>query len=203
MSAIMYLVNKFTFPLRLVLPQNVVSWLGLDPVLEDRIHEVYPLLRGRVLDVGCGDNNLMKRWGNGQGVDIDNWNDAVDVVCKDTSNLPFDAAEFDVVTFIACLNHIPNREEALDEAYRVMKPQGTIVLTMITPKLGVFVHMLVAHWDRDQNERKMDEKEEWGLSDDHLRQMLNNAGFCRVHMKRFGFLGFNHLFVAQKSETVQ
>lgn len=64
-----------------------------------------PNVKGRLLDIGCGNNMLVKAWGNEIGVDVFNW-PGVDMVVEDCAKLPFTDGEFDTVTIIAALNHI-------------------------------------------------------------------------------------------------
>lgn len=93
------------------------------------------LLDGKVLDIGCGKNeliNMYKKLGReGMGVDVFPFEGVDQVV--DTTDLSFEDGEFDTVTMIACLNHIPfyKRDKVLSEAYRVLKDGGRLFLTMI------------------------------------------------------------------------
>src|SRR5262245_20073699 len=108
-------------PFRLALfPQNWLPPLGFTTLEEERINEVLPLVQGRLLDIGAGQNMLVKRYGNGFGVDIFDWKSGV-LVLDDCAHLPFPDSTFDTVTLIACLNHIPNRHEVLAEAFRVLR----------------------------------------------------------------------------------
>jgi SAM-dependent methyltransferase len=191
-----YLVNSLLFPLRVITPQRYLNSLGLNTLADDRVEAVLPYVSGFILDVGCGENLLVKRWGEGVGVDIMAW-PGVDVVC-DTAKLPFRDIRFDVITFLACLNHIPNREIVLKEAQRVLKPGGKVIVTMIGPIAGYLCHKLIAHWDPDQVEREMDHKEEWGLDDSKVKALIESAGFEDVGVKRFGFMRLNRLYEAVK-----
>ena len=114
-----------------------------------RTRVVIPHIRGRLLDIGCGLNELVRTYaGDGTGVDVYQWGE-VEVVVDDTADLPFRDGEFDTVTVVAALNHIPNRAEALVEAYRVLKPGGSIIVTMITASVGRAWHFARRHRDAD------------------------------------------------------
>lgn len=166
-------------------------------LLEWRIRTVLPHVRGNLLDIGCGTNELVKRYrGKGIGVDVFAWEGA-DLVVEDTARLPFPAEEFDTVTIIAALNHIPNRQEVLCEALRVLKPAGSIVLTMIPPFISTLWHKLRASSDVDQTERGMVEGEVYGLTRQEVRRLLNTAGFVDVRQRGF-MLGINTLTRALK-----
>ena len=162
-----------------------------------RISIVKQHVVGRLLDVGCGPNKLVRAYGNGVGVDIHDWGD-VDYVIQDASQLPFEDSTFDTVSFVACLNHIPNREAALREAWRVLRPDGLLLVTMIGPKISRFWHKLVGANDPDQHERgAFDEGEVWGLTVSEVHQLVFNAGFALLQRKQFvGRL--NSLYVAKK-----
>lgn len=159
-----------------------------------RIRTVLPHVHGRLLDVGCGANRLVRQYGNGVGVDVFNWGD-VDVVVEDTAKLPFDDGTFDSATIIAALNHIPNRLDVLREIRRVLRPGGRLILTMIPPRISTVWHVLRRPWDDDQKERGMKEGEVYGLSRRQVEALLREAGF-EVHLSRTFMLGINRLTVA-------
>jgi len=163
---------------------------------EVRHREVLPRLRGLVLDVGCGNNQLLKGWqGRGWGIDSYAWR-GVDVV-GDAVRLPFQAQTFDTVVYMACLNHIPDRVAALREAHRVLRADGQLLITMIGPVVGWIWHRLP--WrQREEDERGMLPGETFGLSMAAVRRYLAEAGFALCSRRRFGPLGLNNLYLARK-----
>ena len=78
---------------------------------------------------------------NGVGVDVYDWGGGA-IIVNDSSNLPFADSSFDTITFLACLNHIPNRSDVIREAYRLIRPGGNLVVTMINPMLGKIGHTI-------------------------------------------------------------
>src|SRR5579884_2905814 len=50
------------------------------------------------------------------------------VVQADAQRLPFEAESFDAVTMISMLHHVEDRQKALAEARRVLRPGGRLVL---------------------------------------------------------------------------
>ena len=159
---------------------------------------VLPHVRGRVLDIGCGANELVRRHpGGGIGVDVHQWGD-VDVVVPDTAALPFADSEFDTVTIVAALNHIPNRAEVLVEARRVLKPGGRLILTMIPPGISTAWHRIRRSSDADQTERGMKPGEVYGLTARDVRDLVTRAGFRVTGEHRF-MLGVNRLTVAERT----
>jgi ubiquinone/menaquinone biosynthesis C-methylase UbiE len=162
-----------------------------------RIATVLPYLSGRVLDVGCGTNELLRAYqGEGIGIDVHPW-DGVDLIVENSARIPFEDNSFDTVSCVAALNHIPNREEFLLEAYRLIRPGGALVITMIPPRISRVWHFLQSPWDSDQKERGIKPGEVYGISLQEMRSLLRAAGFLIAREKGF-MLGINRIYVAQK-----
>lgn len=83
---------------------------------------------------------------------------------KDCANLPFPDQDFDTVSIVAALNHMQNREEILAEAYRLLKPGGRILVTMINPITSFLVHRVRFNLDPDQRDRGLKKNEVLGKS---------------------------------------
>ena len=174
-----------------------------------RIDAVLPHLRGRVLDVGCGTGDLLRRYreanagdaraGASVGVDVFDWPGA-DLLVEDSSDLPYADASFDTVAVVAALNHIPNRGEVLRECRRLLRPGGQIVVTMLPPTLSKLWHRARRPWDADQTQRGMRPGEVWGLTRRQIAALLTTAGFEAVGGERF-MLGFNLLMRAEAKAT--
>jgi len=163
-----------------------------------RIRAVFPHIRGRLLDLGCGTNELVAKYKkNSMGIDVYQWG-KVDLIVKDSAKLPFKDEDFDTITIIAALNHIPNRPEVLREVYRVLKPNGRFIITMIPPGISRFWHILRRRWDADQRGRGMGPGEVFGFTSKDIRGLLSVAGFSVLFEKKFMF-GVNRVTVAEKS----
>jgi ubiquinone/menaquinone biosynthesis C-methylase UbiE len=151
-------------------------------------------------------NELSKRYrangGMAIGVDIYPW-PGTDVVC-DTTELPFADTTFDTVTMLACLNHIPfsKREQVLQEAKRVLKDTGQVLITMINPVVGCFAHTIRHHHDPDLLERGMGEEEDCGLWKKEVKSLLTRNGFRIVATAPFVF-GLNRLYIATHDAQYQ
>jgi SAM-dependent methyltransferase len=185
-------------PFRLVLFRQ--EWLPRFwwTTLEDeRLAAVMPWIRGRLLDVGAGHNTLVKRYGDGVGVDAFEWGGGA-LVVQDAAVLPFPGGSFDTVTFVACLNHIPNRAAALVEARRVIRPGGRLILTMIDPILGGVGHA-IWWYSEDKLRGGMKPGERGGLWSKDLVQLCTRAGFRQVHHSRFVY-AMNNLYVFEADE---
>jgi SAM-dependent methyltransferase len=193
-------------PLRMaLLPDAVAEKMGLTSLRGERFAAVLPVLKGKVLDIGAGDNVLIRLHQrradeltpaarDSVGVDVVDWG-AGCVIIESSDRLPFPDESFDCVTFIACINHIPERQAALREARRVLRPGGRVVLTMIGRFLGEVGHKI--WWYSEDKHRHVDEHEEMGMDPAEVLQLLRAAGFTRIEVTRFLYR-LNTLYVATK-----
>lgn len=129
--------------------------------LRDRLLDALPWRGDeQVLDVGCGHGLLLigaaKRLSQGRAVGVDRWQEVeasrnrpeaalrnariekvahrVEVHSADARELPFDAQRFDLVMSSWMLHGLPDRaqrERALEEMLRVLKPGGRLLLVDI------------------------------------------------------------------------
>jgi len=168
-----------------------------------RIKTVLPHLSGRVLDIGCGFNNLINNYraisnGTGVGVDIVDW-DGENIVVENSSKMPmFGDSSFDTVTFLACINHIVYREEALKEAYRLLTQNGKLIITMIPRKIGDWWHHFTEHfYSTEKHGLDEDSGELGGMNRKEIVHILEGAGFKLVKEIPFMF-GINRVYIAKK-----
>jgi len=185
---------------------------GLSSLSSERYFYVAREVTGYCLDVGCGRHNRFVQdflEGNGKGIDVFPYEGLTEKhIVKDITHFPFQDETFSTVTFIANLNHVPRakRDIELKEAYRVLKPNGNIVVTMGNPLAEILVHKLIWLYDRFlhsdldmDSERGMDSEEEYYLLDSEIRERLTRAGFLRIAKKYFSTQwGLNHLLVGWK-----
>lgn len=198
-SRIQLLRDRIAFPLLCTLSAPASVNLSLTPIDEERIRYTLKYVRGRVLDIGCGENVLIRAHGNGIGVDVYPW-DGVDLVVEDSSKLPFESNSFDTVAIVAALNHIPARDQVMMEAMRVMKPGGIFVCTMINPFVSYLTHKIRYRYDPDQSERGMKKGEVWGFWKSEMLRFLSAAGLERVSSKSFVY-GLNRLYTGYKPQN--
>jgi SAM-dependent methyltransferase len=199
-------------PLRMVaLPDVTSERLHLTSLRAERLGVVLPLIRGRLLDIGAGDNmlvNLHRERAIGSpgeaaakasvGVDVVDWG-ADCLIVDNCRHLPVESNTFDTVSFVACLNHIPEREEAMREAVRALRPGGRVIATMIGKLIGDIGHAI--WWYSEDKHRSIAEGEVMGMDPGDVLQLMRSSGLADV--KRFGFVyGLNHCFVGTKPGTV-
>lgn len=195
-SLYQHIYDFFGIPLRLALLSDLTCRrLGLTSLQDERIRAVMPKIEGKLLDIGAGNNLLVKLYGNGIGVDVYDFGGNAMIV-EDTRELPFENSSFETITFVACLNHIPYREQVMREAYRLLKPGGKVIATMISPLLGKIGHVI--WWYSEEKKRGIKPGEKPGLSDVEMRRLLEDAGFVDAREQSFVY-GLNHLYQARKS----
>jgi len=93
-----------------------------------------PLYKGAMYDLGCGESPYKDFFLNYvdtyTGVD---WsgslhNTTADIVADLNKPLPIDSAVADIVISLSVMEHLCEPQSMLDEAYRILKPNGNIVL---------------------------------------------------------------------------
>ncbi|MDP2939852.1 MAG: methyltransferase domain-containing protein [Candidatus Omnitrophota bacterium] len=65
-------------------------------------------------------------------------------ICADAENLPFKDSTFDVVYSFGVLHHTPNTEKAIEDIYRVLKPNGKCTI-MLYHKGYAYYLLLLLH----------------------------------------------------------
>ena len=98
-------------------------------------------LHGSVLDVGCGLGTSLDFLAEEYGIDphgIDASEKTVQkagkgfITCADARRLPFEAQSLDAVMFECVLSLIDAPEKAIDEACRVLRPGGAVIISTLT-----------------------------------------------------------------------
>lgn len=92
------------------------------------------LFRGALFDLGCGDGSY-KKWAlqyceSYTGVDWPNSAHEIkpDVTADLNQPLPIDSDTADTVLCLSVLEHLSEPQKMLNEAYRILKPNGNIIL---------------------------------------------------------------------------
>jgi SAM-dependent methyltransferase len=189
----------------IILPDHLSERTHLTSLRAERFAAVLPEIRGRCLDIGAGNNELVQLYQQmapaaspdpSVGVDVVDWGHGATRI-DSVAFLPFADRSFDTVCFVACLNHIPERRDALREARRVLRPNGRVLITMIGRVLGTIGHAL--WWYSEDKHRPVAAEETMGMDSVEILELLQAAGFTRVAHRRF-FYGLNHLFIASVAE---
>lgn len=102
------------------------------------VKKVLPNLRGSVLDVGCGDSPyrflLNEDYVKYYGIDIEgakhfDYNNN-GVTFFNGEEIPFDDNKFDAIICTEVLEHVENYQKLINEMYRVLRPNGTAIITI-------------------------------------------------------------------------
>jgi SAM-dependent methyltransferase len=189
-------INTIFLPIRIIFSPETVNRLGLRSLRDERCDVVMKYCRGRLLDIGCGKNQLVRNYGHGSvGVDVYDFGGNA-LIVEDTSRLPFKDEFFETVSFVASLNHIPNRREVLRETNRLLSEGGRVLVTMLPPFWGTLRHKS-AWWDQDQRKRGMKEGEKMGLTRRYILRIMADEGFTFIERKPLT-LRLNSLYVFEK-----
>jgi SAM-dependent methyltransferase len=172
-----------------------------------RFRAAWPYVRrhARVCDLGCGLGAEFLRWlgpGISLGVGLDVQVRGAEargqrVVASDiTRGLPLRSGQFDHVVMLAVLEHLAKPEGVLREAYRILAPGGSLIMTwpeaVVDPLLHVFRRLRLI-----SPEMESDKHERW-IPPEELRATLREIGFDVVAHRTFE-LGLNNLLVAHRA----
>ncbi|MBM4059789.1 MAG: class I SAM-dependent methyltransferase [Planctomycetes bacterium] len=139
----------------------------------------------RVLEIGCGAGGMLgplQRYGEVAGLDIDHEYVAhcrgrgfARVLCGSGYELPFQDGTFDLVCLFDTIEHIPDDEQALREVRRVLRPGGS-----------VFVSVPAYQWLWSQNDRTAHHCRRYTAR--RMRRLLRHAGFVPTKTSYFNSL---------------
>lgn len=87
------------------------------------------LLRGRVLDAGCGTRPFRRYLDCSEYVGIDESGSVSPELCASASSIPFKDGYFDSVICTEVIEHVARPPEVLREVGRVLKPGGHLYLS--------------------------------------------------------------------------
>ncbi len=162
----------------------------------------------RLLEIGCGLGTDLLQFARGgaqvTGVDLTSksielvktnfalHNIPVRALVADAENPPFEDSTFDVVYSFGVLHHTPNTQKAIDEAYRVLKPGGRIILMLYhRHSLHVYLGVPLFWFSSKLQNKKFSALEDWIRIYDGKENPLGKAysrSEARHMMKRFSNL---------------
>jgi ubiquinone/menaquinone biosynthesis C-methylase UbiE len=86
----------------------------------------------------------------------------------------------------------------LKEAYRLLRPEGKVIITMIPDKVGVLWHAIFERfWGESKKGRTFNEGEKGGIDAQEVILLLNQAGF-RIEKKSKFMFGINNIIIGRK-----
>lgn len=107
------------------------------------LNTLIPMNFNNVLDVGCGTGTLLQKildekpQVKAYGLDLSEemlvvakgkLPKRVELVCGEAESLPYDNKRFDLVIMVDSLRYFASPDQAVKEAYRVLKPGGTLIV---------------------------------------------------------------------------
>ncbi len=111
-------------------------WIALQnrAFFEDMAPVIRKWVRGRVLDLGAGrlawESLIGEQTDDCLSVDLALHHPDLDALVDATAALPFQDASFDVVFCCSVLEHAPEPWNAFSEIFRVLKPDGTAIISL-------------------------------------------------------------------------
>lgn len=156
-------------------------------------------------DIGCGFNGaflllLSNKISRGIGFDRKVSENKWDNICLYTienleHGIPLNDQSVDCVTMIALLEHLNNPSAVLSEVYRILKPNGKLILTTPTPLAKPVLEFLAFKLNVISREEIEDHKCYYNKK--MIRELFNRTGFKESNVELFQF-GFNSLAVGYK-----
>ena len=108
-------------------------------------NEILPLVKGRVVDLGCGPCMIYK----GTDADLTGVDSSEEAIAQAKINYPqgsyivadarstnLPSNSFDTVIMLGLLDYFENWEDVLLEARRIKKPEGKIIATLLNGFMG-------------------------------------------------------------------
>jgi len=181
----------------------------LEPLLRQmRLRRVCPVIARypgcRLLDVGCGWEARLLRTvapllASGVGIDrnappIQNGRIRT-LQCDLEASLPLESASFDVATMLAVLEHLERPLAVLAEVWRVLRPGGSLVLTVPSHAAKPVLEFLAFRLGIVNPAEIADHRRYWNRRE--LFEAAAQCGFEPVAHRYFQF-GFNNFCVLRR-----
>lgn len=147
-----------------------------------------------ILDCGCGGGATMeslRRYGRARGMELSreavayNWERGRDVVEGSIEEMPFDDGSFDLALALDVIEHVPDDMRALGELSRVLRPGGSLMVTVPALRMLWSAHDVAnGHYRR--------------YTTGELRGRVQKAGFEIVTVTYFNTLLFPAILAARR-----
>ena len=186
----------------------------LIPLKSNLIRKAYTNIPSpKILDAGCGGGALIANYisSNTNVIGIDISDKAIKLA--ESRNIPnaefqtseldkpwnFEDSQFDIVVSSEVLEHLDNFPLYMQESYRVLKPNGKLILT--TPYHGLLKNLALCFWGFDKHFCNYESGHIRFFSNKKLRQLAESAGFQNIKFKSLGripFLAKSTVLIAEK-----
>ncbi|MFA5337782.1 MAG: glycosyltransferase [Candidatus Omnitrophota bacterium] len=171
-----------------------------------RLRKIIPYIKNNqiVCDIGCGSHFMLLRKISNitkECIGIDK-----KVVSMQYSNLriqsmridntlPLEEDSVDIVTMLATLEHFENDSEIIKEARRILKPEGLLLITVLSTKAKGILHFLAFGCRLVSRSEILEHKRYYTAAS--LRELLTKGNLYKIEVNSFEF-GFNLFCVASK-----
>lgn len=168
-----------------------------------RLNAVLPYIHGDILDLGCGDAEIVEYLPEGTtytGVDshplVIKWlgeqRPGITCLCADAGSAEFQLKRrFDTVLMMAILEHLPAPGQAFSNAANHLRPTGNLVIT--TPSSsGLWIHAILARFGMVSRYAAAEHQRAFDQSE--LVALALDAGLEVAEYRRFLF-GANQFLV--------
>ncbi|KPJ60300.1 MAG: hypothetical protein AMJ42_01505 [Deltaproteobacteria bacterium DG_8] len=152
------------------------------------IYKYHPSKINSILDIGAAEGLMLgfikKIFSQAECIGLEYSQELIDMnqdknikpIQGDAQNLPFENNSFDIAVAAAIIEHLPDPKKMLEEAKRVLRPNGIIILTSPDP-LWERVATMVGHLADDQHCKLMNLRE--------LVSLFNEIGYEVLEQKKF------------------
>ena len=168
---------------------------------EDVVHLLSPAESDNILDIGCGNGNVLNMLANRSdctlaGVDFSESaiksalsrnqkfvnNGRMNLACQDMSRLPFPDSSFDKVYSINTVYFWDNLDDTLTEIRRVLKPNGLFLNALFTNETLDKIPFTQIGYTRYTPEELIDAGENTGFVG-NIVPLFNGKAYCVVYHK--------------------
>lgn len=184
-----------------------MSYWSIEPILQEwRIRQVLPYIPygGTHLDIGCDlppvlINRVKARMRRCIGIDVTaepRTYENIEIMNVDIQKkIPLPPRSVEVITMLAVLEHLHYPEKVAAECYRLLKPGGSVLLTVPSPTNKPLLELLAT---LRLVRPEMIKQHEHYFTHKELRRLFQRAGFNQVRIESFEF-GLNTFMKADKS----
>ena len=146
--------------------------------------EKYMMPAERHLDIGCGDGYFLRRSKCKERIGLDK---LLGDDIKDS--LDFPKSYFDYVTMLAVIEHFPDPKCIISEIWRVLKPDGFLIITTPLKRAELILRIYVKNISKEHTAYF------------HINQMKKLLdGMFEIIIHRMFMFRLNQLFVLKKVE---
>jgi len=172
---------------------------------KQRTKKALPYLNGRILDLGCGEGNIIKYVGNKSYVGIDINRKKVEKLSSKFHSFKFIVADLnsgqiflkekvDTVLMLALIEHLKDPAKIFFLLKQVMREDSLLIIT--TPsKLGGKIHELGAKLGLFSSEASKEHEKIYSFEE--MKELLEKNGFYIELFSEFEF-GLNQFFLVKR-----